>query len=384
MNDRQEDLDQLILDIHASPLDPGRWHSVLESICRIHRAEKGQILSTPLAPDSSTWSVSVDVTPEATADYIAEFAAEDIWIREGIRRDISTEGTISLGEALIDRREYLQTRFYNEFLARHDYDRFMNLVLRPPALSGTPPTAMLSLFRGVGKEAFGDREKEILRRLTPHMILAVKTFWRAREISLHNAALSMTLDAVTTPLFIIDRGNRLLFANGTGETTLRNGDVLRVVDERLVPAPDVREQKVCANALRCGLSGLSATIMLTIRSNGKTVILSTAPLSDSRAPLASWSAAAGLVWLVPMSSIAKPIKRIGLLFALTSAEEKLLVRLSSGERLGDVAEGLRISIHTARSQLKAIQRKTGWRTQGEIMRMIQQLGTIEPHANGNI
>jgi DNA-binding CsgD family transcriptional regulator len=72
------------------------------------------------------------------------------------------------------------------------------------------------------------------------------------------------------------------------------------------------------------------------------------------------------------------VNRISTLFALTSAEEKLLVHLSAGARLTDVAETLRISIHTARSQLKAIQRKTGWRTQGELVRMVQQLGIIDP------
>ena len=39
---------------------------------------------------------------------------------------------------------------------------------------------------------------------------------------------------------------------------------------------------------------------------------------------------------------------------------------------------MQIRIHTARNQLKAIQRKTGWRTQAEIVRMVQQLSVISP------
>jgi DNA-binding CsgD family transcriptional regulator len=70
-----------------------------------------------------------------------------------------------------------------------------------------------------------------------------------------------------------------------------------------------------------------------------------------------------------------------MLFALTGAEERLLVCLSGGSNLTNTAEALRISIHTARSQLKAIQRKTGWRTQGELVRMVQQLGVINPQSS---
>jgi DNA-binding CsgD family transcriptional regulator len=73
-----------------------------------------------------------------------------------------------------------------------------------------------------------------------------------------------------------------------------------------------------------------------------------------------------------------PVRRIATLFALTGAEERLLAHLAAGSSLTTTAESLRVSIHTARSQLKAIQRKTGWRTQGELVRMVQQLSIVDP------
>jgi DNA-binding CsgD family transcriptional regulator len=72
------------------------------------------------------------------------------------------------------------------------------------------------------------------------------------------------------------------------------------------------------------------------------------------------------------------VRRIATLFALTGAEERLLAHLAAGLNLSTTAESLRVSIHTARSQLKAIQRKTGWRTQGELVRMVQQLSIVDP------
>ena len=65
-------------------------------------------------------------------------------------------------------------------------------------------------------------------------------------------------------------------------------------------------------------------------------------------------------------------------FGLTRAEQRLLALLAAGSSLTEVAETLNISIHTARTQLKAIQQKTGWHTQSEIARMVQQFGVIDP------
>jgi DNA-binding CsgD family transcriptional regulator len=377
MTDRQRDQDRLILDIHSAPLEPERWHTVVDSLCQIHHAEKAQLFSAPQMGQTSFWSVTTEVNPEANAEYAAEFASEDVWMLAGQRRNSFSTGLISLGEDLIDRRDYLKTRFYNEFLAPHDFDAFMSVVLRAPKAPQAPPSALFSLYRGVGKKPFGSQERELLKRLTPHLILAVNTYWKARELSLENAMLGQTLNAVSAPLLVVDTLGGLLFANAAAEEVLRAGDCLRVLDGRLVPSPSVFERNACVEALRSILVGQAATVSLTIDPSGRTVLLSTAPISEPAA-FAPWNSAAGLVWLVPICQSLKPVNRISTLFALTSAEEKLLVHLSAGARLTDVAETLRISIHTARSQLKAIQRKTGWRTQGELVRMVQQLGIIDP------
>jgi DNA-binding CsgD family transcriptional regulator len=375
MTDGREEMDRLVLDIHAAPLDAERWPKVVDSVCRVTGAEQGVIFSVPRIRGATFWSISTGVSSEAKAQYSVEFALEDVWLLEVESRGATAPGTLFVGEELIDRRSYLRTRFFNEFLLRHDMDRIMNLALLPSM------AATLSLYRGCGKEAFGTRERETLGRLTPHLILAVNTFWKARELSMHNAVLGQTLDAVTTPLFVVDRTGRLLYANMAAEAALRAGDCLRVIGGSLVPSPAVRERIACADALRGLLVGRAATVALTVGPTGRPVILSTAPISGSVDAFAQWGSAAGLLWLVPVPSTVSSVRRVAMLFALTAAEERLLARLADGSNLTHIAETLRISIHTARSQLKAIQRKTGWRTQGELVRMVHQLGAISPQSS---
>jgi DNA-binding CsgD family transcriptional regulator len=58
------------------------------------------------------------------------------------------------------------------------------------------------------------------------------------------------------------------------------------------------------------------------------------------------------------------------LFGLTRAEAALATQLSRGLPLQEAADALHISLHTARTQLKAIFAKTGVSRQAELIRLL--------------
>lgn len=377
MSVRSEDIDGLILDIHAAPLDEARWPSILVTLRHLVQADQAVLFSVPQAQCETFWHVGSQTDPELTREYALEFAPEDTWGLAAKRLPSPLAGRVLMGEELIPRSEFLRTRFFNEFLRRYDIDRFLCAVLRDPPFPGANVGASLSLYRRCNSAAYGPQERAILSRLAPHLVLALNSYWTVRALSLRNAALTQTLDAVAAALFILDRSGRVVFENGAAQFALTAGECLRVVDGRLVPAQQVREQKACREMLQNLLAGRGGSLHLTIGPGAKTVVLSTAPLSDRGESFEPWGGAAGLVWLAPFTPSAGPLKRVATLFALTPAEERLLAPLSHGSALAEVADALQVSIHTARTQLKSIQRKTGWRTQGEIIRMMQQLSMID-------
>jgi DNA-binding CsgD family transcriptional regulator len=189
---------------------------------------------------------------------------------------------------------------------------------------------------------------------------------------------STSLDAVSTPLFVLDQRGRVVFANAAAVEVIRGGELLRVVDGMLEPSPWMIERKACLAALQKLASGIGSTVCLTVGERRRQMLLSTAPLPKDGEVVAPWGAAAGLVWLAPFARKSSAVKRVAALFGLSPAEETLLARLASGATLAEAAVALCLSIHTVRTQLKAVQRKTGWRTQGELVRMVQQLGAIDP------
>ena len=376
---RTPEIGQLILDIHAAPLAPETWPEVVDRIRQVHGADKALLFSVPEAPGAPFWSLSAGLSEQALREYSIEFAPEDVWLREVQRRGATRAGTIATGEQLIDRRTYHRSRFYNEYLSRHGIDMFMTVLLRGPAEPLRSPTAVLSFYRSQGREAFDALERRSLARLTPHLILAVATHWKVYGLSLHNSALARTLDAVVVPLFLIAADGRLMFANAAGEAELRRGSILQVATGCLMASNRLcQDRAAVAAALRSLQAGKGSSIWIRAGQPDCRVMLCTAPLSESTWDARLWGGASGLVWIAPAPVQTSAIDRISSLFGLTPAECRLLARLRDGQSLAEAASNLHISVHTARTQLKSIQAKTGWHTQQELLRMVDHFGVVEP------
>jgi DNA-binding CsgD family transcriptional regulator len=379
MRTTPEEIDRLILDIHAAPLDETRWVGIAQSLSAIVNAESAMLFSVPLERCATFWNVLWQIDPTFTRDYGLEYAPEDPWALAARHLPSSMVGRIVNGDELIDRRDFLRSRFFNELLVPYDISHFTCALLRDPLFPGAPPGAAFSFYRGKKSAPFGDDEHKILSRLAPHLVLSLNTLWKVRAHSLRDAMLTKSLDAVAAAIFILDHKGRLIFGNFAAQQVLKAEDCLRVVSGHLEPIETLRERNSCRSALNGLLRGHATTVRLTLGIAKRAVILSAAPFSrdaNSGVP----GEAAGLVWLVPSATTSNAVRQVASLFGLTAAEERLLARLSAGSLLAEAAESLQVSIHTARTQLKAIQRKTAWHTQGELLSMVQQLSVISPPA----
>ena len=107
--------------------------------------------------------------------------------------------------------------------------------------------------------------------------------------------------------------------------------------------------------------------------DGSFLQLCVAPLS--RECLDSGSAApsaCAAIFISRPGSIHLPWRRVAICYGLTQAEAKLAVQLAGGVSLEEAAEHLGVSIHTARTHLKAVFAKTSARRQPELVAMLLQ------------
>ena len=119
MSARLEDLDGLILDIHAAPLDETRWPGVIDAVRRRVNADQAVLFSVPQTRAVDIWHVGSQTDPELTREYALEFAPEDAWGLAAKRLTGPIAGRVLTGEELIPRSDFRRTRFFNEFLRRY-------------------------------------------------------------------------------------------------------------------------------------------------------------------------------------------------------------------------------------------------------------------------
>jgi DNA-binding CsgD family transcriptional regulator/PAS domain-containing protein len=370
-------LDELILGIHAAPLEETRWSQVVDGLRSAVGAERALLFSVPVPGQvDAFWHVSAEIDPASTRDYALEFAREDVWMAGVRRMRLPVLGRSFTGEELIERGDFLRSRYYGEFLHRYGIGRLLTVMLREPICPGAAPGATFSFYRALRAEPFGESENGILKRVAPHLVLALETFWRLKALSIQNKRLSQTLDAVNAAVFLIDRSGRLMFENDAGADSCRREEVFVLRDGYLAPAASVRETRRVSEVLQAVRSGRVAQAQVTVARRLSPTLLCGAPLAATNGPFVG---ACGMLWL---TQFARPtgVRRVSELFLLTRAEERLLGALCDGRTLDEASDLFQLSIHTVRGQLKTIQRKTGWHTQAELVRQTGQLGLIDPAA----
>jgi len=220
-----------------------------------------------------------------------------------------------------------------------------------------------------------------LNLLSPQLLIAAPTTWHIEAARLAAPLCRDVLDALQIPVFGVDTGSKLRVVNGPGEALIRarrwvtgSGGILGASSTVLAP-------QAFTDALARLRSGLSTTVLLTERSTRRQAVATAVPLSGvPRAASSTQSVISGFVWIMPCDAEAGSARSLGELFSLTRAEITLLDRLVRGANLNEAAAALHISIHTARTHLKTIFRKTGRRTQSQLLALAHRMSMVRVSA----
>jgi DNA-binding CsgD family transcriptional regulator len=352
-NNNSEAAERLILEIHSEPLDDGRLHDIVDTICEISGADGADLVCRIRLSDEVPVRVTRGLVPPGPLKHVMSASLET---------DQSTD------ESQEDCRV---------------------TVLNPRALEAAFPLrttkrgtlhAFLTLFRSERVEPFTDRDEILMRRVAAHLRLAIKKYLMIPEVQLRAHCLATALDAVAMPLFIVGSTGEMLYCNRAGVAWKQEGETLQMDTGQQIPGSWLQERTVCAEVLNAIKGRKSGCARVTASKSGRRLVLSIVPLPASGTAPAGFGLEAGLVWLAPLESPPSTALRIKNLFTLTAAEDTLLKTFSTNWDLALTAAVLDISIHTARSHLKAIQRKTGCRSQAALAQLLERLGVIESHS----
>jgi DNA-binding CsgD family transcriptional regulator/PAS domain-containing protein len=378
MSQEALDIDDVILQIHAAPLEPRGWQIVMRSLMDLCEAENALMLTVGTAqlPTIKSWEPSLNFNPTALQDYASHWGSQDLLYLSARQKGRIRAGLVSTETQLVGAREYSSSAYFNEFCKPHNLYSHLNVCLSEGISElGLGPSA-ITLYRGELTGTFGEPQAAVLQRLAPHLAIAARSTWHIEALAMAEPMYRRALDEVRIPLFALDIAGKIVLVNSAGEDLIRAKRWIAVARNHLGASGGLQSPDAFRQALAKLRAGSGTTLLLTDGASHQQAAMTTVPLGSTSPINVANKRIAGFVWIVPCAPDLSPVSNLGKLFQLSPAEVRLLQRLVEGIGLTDAAEQLHVSVHTVRTQLKVIFRKTGRRTQAQLLGLAHRMAMI--------
>lgn len=310
--------------------------------------------------------------PARFAEFTSHWMAQDP--RMALAR--ARPGVILSDAADLDRAAFERSAIFNEALVPDD--SVFSLFGAFPVTDGI--VLAQAFIRGRRDGPFEPTHVERMRAILPHLGRATRLRCLLREAQGAQDDLRLALNALPTPVALLDGTGRVLTLNAAGEQLIEaSGVVLR--RGRLCPESSREARELTAAIARVAL-------LSTARPGRGTAKLLPAQVSISRrdrAPLwvlvcplrprsslrdASHTARVLAVFHDPEGRARLPEELLATIHGLTPTEAQLASALAAGQSLAEFADARGCTEQTARTHLKRVFGKTQTRGQVDLVRVL--------------
>jgi DNA-binding CsgD family transcriptional regulator/PAS domain-containing protein len=358
----------LIERIYEAALEPSAWHDFVSNLADAYGAKVVFALQLPGFPLSA-----------AVYHHGFEEGLENEFLRHVVTglpwdraRTQNFVGRFGLANEVFPDDEVEATSFYRECM-RPTGLAPVGPIGHTIALEHGRPLASLAIFRLAGGEPWQKDDLALGDLLVPHLAKAYRIHQRIRE----TGALAEAMDRLPTGIVLLDAGHRPVLTNRTARFILGQRDGISI-DESGLRAGDVGENKLLREFIRDVIPREDAnlprpeerTLAVSRPSGRRAYPVMLAPLLASPSEGTLHDAVA-VVYIADVE--AGPVEHAQALrdlYGLTQAEIELVVLLCEGCPLDEAAKRRRVTLNTARSQLKQIFAKTGASRQSDLVRLV--------------
>lgn len=230
----------------------------------------------------------------------------------------------------------------------------------------------LRVAREKGRRAFDIEDKELCRRLAPHLQRALKVFSAVQRFESLQATCSSLTEQVTGGVILLDVRGAVMHANEAAQELFASGTLEPRAGGLYLDDREAREKLMRI---------VEAAAQSPHRTPGVVSVLrvkradDTAPLSlivRMLPALVGGRSAPALMILITRAGERRtvPAELIAQVFGLTRAEATVVSQLADGSTVEEIAASLGSSVHTVRAHLRSIFEKTGVSKQTELIRRV--------------
>jgi DNA-binding CsgD family transcriptional regulator/PAS domain-containing protein len=355
--------------IYDCALDPLSWNDAIRRIVELCESAAGGLCVHDLRNVADVHLFEIGYTKELS-DLVQKHYHQSPFATASIINEVGDVVTLA---GMCPDHEWFESSFYRTVAKPFGLSDYIGL----NALRTSGRVAALHSSRTVETPRYGEREVAIFKLLSPHICrtLAISDALDIR--TLHSRALEATLDALNAGVYLVSRDGRVVYMNAAAERQIKTGNVLRVVNNRLLPA-DIEARSALAKAIDGAasekLDGESGGQTLAIpdpQGTGYVAILLRLDRGSRKNIMAPFAASVAIFVQEPAQKTYMPGEAFAKLYGLTGGELRVLLALTQGLSGIEAANMLGISEPTVRTHLQNIFAKTGTSRQTDLLRLLQ-------------
>lgn len=284
-------------------------------------------------------------------------------------------------EELIPRKQLVRTDYYRKFLRPGDTEYILGTTLKIDNES----SCLWTLSRTRASGNFGPLEKKLMAELSPHLSRAIKIYINRQLLELEQSVFAGALDQLNIGVIVLDQSQRVLCCNKVAVAIAGGSDFLDPqIGTPLVPGGAEQKKlrrllKDVLNAYRTRNLDYCQAFKLTDPSRLDSIDILARPVpmyptvQDAPAP------AITLFIQRPGSQHMPAPDTIRSLFGLTRMEASIVMLISAGLTVDQIAAQLAIKVNTVRVHLRSAFAKTNVSRQSalvsQVLRSIAMLAT---------
>ena len=369
----------IIDDLYAGALDDGSWDRAIVQLADLAGASGAQLFAIDLLHNVVLRDESHRMDPDIGAKYRAHYFSKDILVEPFLRYAVGRPATES---QMVTSDQWRRSEIFGELAAPHDTPYVLGALL----YKSRAKFVALSLKTSFHHGPFTPREVENLSTVIPHLRRALEIKDRLALSNVRADNLAQSLDNLSFGVLILDGSGCVIESSTTAREIMRSPDSGVSLN---------REKGIClrepahAELYRWFVAGAPSPrnfdgLLHVQRPSKQPISVLVSPLPRKTQSWIAGDPRWMLLVFDPDRRIQMSTELIARDLGISAREAEIAALLVAGYDINAIAERLKISIHTARTHVKAAFSKTGARSQSELIQRIAMgpasvKGVVRPH-----